>query len=389
MQKSSRFNRLLALLVAIFMLVCCVPASVFAEDGAAEAAMVRMTFRFMEGENLVSKSDLVLPSGTHKFDELKNDVPDGYELAVSGDFMAEQGAVLDVPVSRIVKNVTMNIRFMDGEAFVAGGDYSLTEGVHNYSELTVPEGYKLLDSGDFMATEGAKLDVQVEKIVKNVVMNIRFMDGETFVVGGDYTFTEGVHNYSELTVPEGYKLLDSGDFMATEGAKLNVAVEKLVKDVVVNIRFMEGDAFVAGGDYMLPVGVQNYSVLAQYVPEGYVMAVSGDFMVTEGGKLEVPVEKISNQVVMNIRFMDGETFVAGGDYLLPVGVQNYSILAQYVPEGYVMAVSGDFMVTEGGKLDVPVEKISNLVNMHIRFMDGESCVAEGDYQLPAGDVCSK
>ena len=49
MQKSSRFNRLLALLVAIFMLVCCVPASVFAEDGAAEAAMVRMTFRFMEG----------------------------------------------------------------------------------------------------------------------------------------------------------------------------------------------------------------------------------------------------------------------------------------------------------------------------------------------------
>ena len=240
-----------------------------------------------------------------------------------------------------------------------------------------------------MATEGAKLDVQVEKIVKNVVMNIRFMDGETFVVGGDYTFTEGVHNYSELTVPEGYKLLDSGDFMATEGAKLNVAVEKLVKDVVVNIRFMEGDAFVAGGDYMLPVGVQNYSVLAQYVPEGYVMAVSGDFMVTEGGKLEVPVEKISNQVVMNIRFMDGETFVAGGDYLLPVGVQNYSVLAKYVPEGYVMAVSGDFMVTEGGKLDVPVEKISNLVNMHIRFMDGESCVAEGDYQLPAGDVCSK
>ena len=324
MQKSSCFNRLLALLVAIFMLVCCVPASVFAEDGAAEAAMVRMTFRFMEGENLVSKSDLVLPSGTHKFDELKNDVPDGYELAVSGDFMAEQGAVLDVPVSKIVKNVTMNIRFMDGEAFVAGGDYSLTEGVHNYSELTVPEGYKLLDSGDFMATEGAKLDVQVEKIVKNVVMNIRFMDGETFVVGGDYTFTEGVHNYSELTVPEGYKLLDSGDFMATEGAKLNVAVEKLVKDVVVNIRFMEGDAFVAGGDYMLPVGVQNYSVLAKYVPEGYVMAVSGDFM-----------------------------------------------------------------VTEGGKLDVPVEKISNLVNMHIRFMDGESCVAEGDYQLPAGDVCSK
>ncbi len=123
-----------------------------------------------------------------------------------------------MPVSKIVKNVTMNIRFMDGETFVAGGDYSLTEGVHNYSELTVPEGYKLLDSGDFMA----------------VTMNIRFMDGETFVAGGDYSLTEGVHNYSELTVPEGYKLLDSGDFMATEGAKLDVQVEKIVKNVVMN-----------------------------------------------------------------------------------------------------------------------------------------------------------
>ena len=242
-----------------------------------------------------------------------------------------------------------------------------------------------------MATEGAKLNVAVEKLVKDVVVNIRFMEGDAFVAGGDYMLPVGVQNYSVLAqyVPEGYVMAVSGDFMVTEGGKLEVPVEKISNQVVMNIRFMDGETFVAGGDYLLPVGVQNYSILAQYVPEGYVMAVSGDFMVTEGGKLDVPVEKISNQVVMNIRFMDGETFVAGGDYLLPVGVQNYSILAQYVPEGYVMAVSGDFMVTEGGKLDVPVEKISNLVNMHIRFMDGESCVAEGDYQLPAGDVCSK
>ena len=242
-----------------------------------------------------------------------------------------------------------------------------------------------------MATEGAKLNVAVEKLVKDVVVNIRFMEGDAFVAGGDYMLPVGVQNYSVLAqyVPEGYVMAVSGDFMVTEGGKLEVPVEKISNQVVMNIRFMDGETFVAGGDYLLPVGVQNYSVLAKYVPEGYVMAVSGDFMVTEGGKLDVPVEKISNQVVMNIRFMDGETFVAGGDYLLPVGVQNYSVLAKYVPEGYVMAVSGDFMVTEGGKLDVPVEKISNLVNMHIRFMDGESCVAEGDYQLPAGDVCSK
>ena len=107
---------------------------------------------------------------------------------------------------------------------------------------------------------------------------------------------------------------------------------------------------------MLPAGVQNYSILEQYVPEGYRMTVTGDFMVTAGGKLDVNVEKIPGNIIMNIRFMDGETFVAGGDYMLPAGVQNYSILEQYVPEGYEMDVMGDFMAAQDAKLEVPVHK---------------------------------
>ena len=198
----------------------------------------------------------------------------------------------------------------------------------------------------------------------SVTMNIRFMDGDTFVSGGDYILSKGVHDYSDLEqhCPAGYKITDSGDFYAEDGAKLDVQVEKIQKDVVMNIRFMDGDTFVAGGDYTLPEGVQNYNILTQYVPEGYKMSVAGDFMVKENGKLDVPVEKIQKDVVMNIRFMDGDTFVAGGDYTLPEGVQNYDILTQYVPEGYRMTVSGDFMVTAGGKLDVPVEKISTPVD---------------------------
>ena len=110
---------------------------------------------------------------------------------------------------------------------------------------------------------------------------------------------------------------------------------------------------------MLPAGVQNYSILEQYVPAGYKMTVTGDFQVTAGGKLDVNVEKITDTVIMNIRFMDGETFVAGGDYMLPAGVQNYSILEQYVPEGYEMDVMGDFMAAQDAKLEVPVHKIAD------------------------------
>ena len=88
-------------------------------------------------------------------------------------------------------------------------------------------------------------------------------------------------------------------------------------------------------------------------------------------------EKISTDVIMNIRFVtvDGE-FVAGGDYFLPEGIQNMSILEQYVPEGYKMMESGDFTVTADGQEDITVEKISEDVIMNIRFV-----LADGTFVL--------
>ena len=127
-----------------------------------------------------------------------------------------------------------------------------------------------------------------------------------------------------------------------------------------NIRFVLADGtFVAGGDYFLPEGIQNMSILEKYVPEGYKMMESGDFTVTADGQEDITVEKISKDVIMNIRFVlaDG-TFIAGGDYFLPEGIQNMSILEQYVPEGYKMMESGDFFVTDGGQEDITVEKIA-------------------------------
>ncbi|MBM6809458.1 hypothetical protein, partial [Faecalicoccus pleomorphus] len=80
-------------------------------------------------------------------------------------------------------------------------------------------------------------------------------------------------------------------------------------------------------------GVQNYSVLQQYVPAGYQMTTTGDFYAEQGGKLVVNIEKVNTEVSMNIQFKCGEKVVAGGDYFVPDGVQNYSVLQQYVPAG--------------------------------------------------------
>ena len=109
-------------------------------------------------------------------------------------------------------------------------------------------------------------------------------------------------------MPEGYEMTVSGDFFAEDGAHLDVNVQKIKKDIIMNIQFKDGNEVVAGGDYFVPEGVQNYSVLEQYVPEGYEMTVSGDFFAVEGSHLDVSVQKIQREIIMNISFKDGDWF---------------------------------------------------------------------------------
>ena len=164
--------------------------------------------------------------------------------------------------------------------------------------------------------------------------------------------------------------------------------EQEQKEIIMNIQFKCGDEVIAGGDYFVPAGVQNYSVLEQYVPTGYRMTVSGDFMAEQNGKLEIGVEKVmaDTDVIMNIAFKTADgTFVAGGDYFVPAGVQNYSVLEQYVPEGYKMVESGDFFVTDGGKEDVTVEEIKSTIPVNVRYWDivNNKQVAEGSLTVDA------
>ena len=329
--------------------------------------------------------------------------PSGYELASTGDFWidAEQ-EYLKVEVRPVnteepeepddtTKEVIMNIQFVTADGEVAGGgDYFLPEGVQNYSVLNqyLPEGYKLAVSGDFFVKEGESIEVRVEKIAEDIIMNISFKDGEEVVGGGDYFVPAGVQNYSVLEqyVPEGYRMTVSGDFMAEAGAHLDVSVEKTEKDVIMNIRFVTADGtFVSGGDYFLPEGIQNFSILEQYVPVGYQMLESGDFTVVEGGKEDVTVEKISDEVIVNISFIDRYgNVIAGGDYFVPEGIQNRNVLDRYVPDGYTQAETGDINFTAGGHYDIVLDEATSIVN--IQFIDRESkeVVAGGDYTVPTG-----
>ena len=300
MQKTNRFSRLLAVLVAVFMAVCCLPLSAFAEGGTNTPASITLSFK-NEKDETVGEGVMNAPSlGDHRFNEVQDQVPAGYALADPEGIFNVNTETKGITVPVIATEGTMYIYFVCGDDIVGDVHHTLALGNHNYSELAqfVPEGYQMTVSGDFMVTDGGELKVAVEKIVTEVNMNIRFMDGDTFIADGDYMLTVGTHNYSELAqyVPAGYRMTASGDFQVpADGGQLDVNVEKITDTVIMNIRFMDGETFVAGGDYMLPAGVQNYSILEQYVPEGYEMDVMGDFMAAQDAKLEVPVHKIADE----------------------------------------------------------------------------------------------
>ena len=299
-------------------------------------------------------------------------------MTVSGDFMAEAGAHLDVSVEKIEKDVIMNIRFVTADGtFVSGGDYFLPEGIQNFSilEQYVPVGYQMLESGDFTVVEGGKEDVTVEKISDEVIVNISFIDRYGNVIaGGDYFVPEGIQNRNVLDryVPDGYTQAETGDINFTAGGHYDIVLDEATS--IVNIQFIDRESkeVVAGGDYTVPTGIHNRTILNQYVPEGYRQVVTGDIEFIYGQHYEILIEK--DTAIVNIRFIDRDgNFIAGGDYFVPLGIVNRSVLDQYVPEGYRQAVTGDIEFVAGGEYEIIIEKIAeDVVSKTAVFRKGET-----------------
>lgn len=194
-------------------------------------------------------------------------------------------------------------------------------------------------------------------------------------------------NANELPTIANYTITSQGDLLSLYGGsviEVKVKANETQKDVIMKVQFVdETGTVVGGGDYFLPEGVQNYSVLSQYVPVCYQMTTTGDFMVEEGGSIKVNVEKIQKDVILNVQFVDSVTgeVVAGGDYFVPEGINNYSILEQYLPAGYEMTVSGDFN-TANGPLTVSVKKIVTSKTINVVFLDeAGNNLGGGDYRV--------
>ena len=366
-------KRILSALLTSCMVLTLLPVSALAapanETGAQfsntatseqEQKEIIMKIQFICDGEVVKAGDFFVPAGVQNYSVLKEYVPEGYQMTASGDFMAGADATLFINVEKIAPEaVIMNIQFKCGDEVIAGGDYFVPAGVQNYSVLEqyVPTGYRMTVSGDFMAEKNGKLEIGVEKVMADtdVIMNIAFKTADgTFVAGGDYFVPAGVQNYSVLEqyVPKGYEMTVSGDFMAEDGGKLVVNIEKISTDVIMNIRFVTVDGeFVAGGDYFLPEGIQNFEILEQYLPEGFKLMEFGDFFVTDGGKEDVTVEEIKSTIPVNVRYWDTvNNTQVGESFTITVDADATSVNTSTfkdIPAGYELVWEGDLQINDG------------------------------------------
>ena len=346
--------------------------------------------------------------------EIVDFIPDGYQLASNEDVMLEEGQV-----TIVLKSAPMvKIQFYDtvSNKEIGGGDYFVNKDgdeIFNFAELPIPDGYKLVETGDQFVkdyADGNAHTVKVEPIQKSSIVKVVFDYNGEEVGGGDFFVDEdgdGVFNLSELTLPEGYELVETGDQFVKDYADGNahtVKVTPIQKASIIKILFEHDGHNVGGGDFFVDEdgdGVFNLSELI--LPDGYKLKVTGDQFVkdyADGNAHVIEVEPVDPLVsvgdfFVNVKFVcDGKELAPAADCVVN-GTQtdngqciytmfNYSELEEYVPEGYVMTVSGDVTVYDGETLEVNVAPKDASVSVGDFFVNVKF-VSGGTEVVPAKD----
>ena len=362
----------------------------------AESTIIHVTFKSEGGKDLGGGDYFVDADGDGVFNYSELTLPEGYELIETGDTFVDTDKTYEITLHKTNPGTIINVVYVDENGNnLGGGDYFVDmddDGIANFSELDVPEGYKLVVTGDFFVADytGQTNEIKVEKIQKGTIINVVFEDRQgNNLGGGDYLVDEdgdGVANYSELDLPAGYKLIETGDFFVKDAADGMTVVLDRDGSAIIHVVFKsEGGKNLGGGDYFVDEdgdGVFNYSELD--LPVGYELIVTGDEFVDTDKTYEITLHKINAGTIINVVFVDEEgNNLGGGDYFVDMdddGIANFSELD--VPEGYKLVVTGDFFVADytGQTNEIKVEKIQKGTIINVVFEDRQgNNLGGGDY----------
>ena len=317
--------------------------------------------------------------------------PKGYELVESGDFAIRDGYVY-VAVKPVPTTKTITINYYSESENKQAGEDKMTVAADatsvNSSELTAPKGYELVESGDFAIRDGyVYVAVKPVPTTKTIKINY-YSEAEEkqiaeveMTVAADATYV----NTSELTAPEGYKLVLSGDLAIRDGY-VYAAVNKIgSKTVKINYYSEAEEKQIKEEELTVAPDATCVNTSKLTAPTGYELVEVGDLPIRDG-YVYAAVRKVSTkEVKINFYCPEEKKQVAEPTVVVNADATcvNSSAYAALVPAGYELAEVGDMPIRDG-YVYAEVRKVATkTIKINYYSEEEEKQIAEVEMTVPA------
>ena len=402
MQKTNFKTRLLALLTAVFMVIVSMPFAAFAD--AQDDQVVNLIYWDEESNQKVCEYEgteglVVDASKTYLTNEdVQSKMPNGYTFysdiatatyQINGGWCRIGVKPVPAPTTKTIKinyySESEGKQVAEVEMKVAADATSV-----NTSELTAPKGYKINETGDLQIRDGyvyvavSKVEVPTTKTIK---INYYSESEEKQIaevemtVAADATYV----NTSELTAPEGYKLVLSGDLAIRDGY-VYAAVNKIgSKTVKINYYSEAEEKQIAEVEMTVAPDATCVNTSKLTAPTGYELVEVGDLPIRDG-YVYAAVRKVSTkEVKINFYCPEEKKQVAEPTVVVNADATyvNSSAYAALVPAGYELAEVGDMPIRDG-YVYAEVRKVATkTIKINYYSEAEEKQIAEVEMTVPA------
>ena len=331
-------------------------------------------------------------------EEVKAYLPDGYELEdatktsfdIAGGYVSIPVVKKAVPTTKTIKinyySEAEKKQIAEVEMTVAADATSV-----NSSKLTAPQGYELVESGDFTIRDGyvyaAVRKVKAPATTKTIKINY-YSEAEEkqiaeveMTVAADATYV----NTSALTAPEGYELVLSGDLAIRDGY-VYAAVKKIgSKTVKINYYSEAEEKQIAEVEMTVAPDATCVNTSKLTAPTGYELVEVGDLPIRDG-YVYAAVRKVSTkEVKINFYCPEEKKQVAEPTVVVNADATcvNSSAYAALVPAGYELAEVGDMPIRDG-YVYAEVRKVATkTIKINYYSEEEEKQIAEVEMTVPA------
>ena len=398
MQKTSFKTRLLALLTAVFMVVVSIPFAAFA-DNTATLNYYCSGDANHSGHQAAEVTISASSATSVTLQEVKDNLPKDYVLvneknSYDINYDSNGGYVYIDVTEAETKTITINY-YSESENKQAG-EAEMTVAADatsvNSSELTAPEGYELVQSGDFPIRDG-NVYVAVKPVPTTKTIKINYYSEAEekqiaeveMTVAADATYI----NTRALTAPEGYELVLSGDLAIRDGY-VYAAVKKIGSKVVkINYYSEAEEKQIKEEELTVAPDATCVNTSKLTAPTGYELVEVGDLPIRDG-YVYAAVRKVSTkEVKINFYCPEEKKQVAEPTVVVNADATcvNSSAYAALVPAGYELAEVGDMPIRDG-YVYAEVRKVATkTIKINYYSEEEEKQIDEVEMTVPADATC--